>query len=164
MADSQDYTLALDALLNGLRVSGASERSLAWLADAIERELQRAEDEARATWNTSHADADAEGGIVLSAEGRFQIALHVVYHHLVSVPRMWAHVQQFWQSRRKASVILLGDAGYQVTHIPEDMALHTADTARSVVTELVRGLAEQYELTLSSGDWPLPTEEDSHGQ
>lgn len=143
MAGLEEYEAALQALMRQFENPASGEASLSWLGVQIHQQLRTAEDEARPEWEAHHPEGPNPETFV-SPDNRLQIALEVMYHELVSLPRMLAHVQHFWSSQpAQYHVRLLGSA----TGEPIRMDAISATTERlRWLHQFVQRLVDDYQL------------------
>lgn len=119
MAEPEEYEAASQALLQQIEHPSADETGLSWLGPQIRQQLHLAEDEARLEWATGHPQ-EPEPQELISSDRRLEIALEVMYHELVSLPRMLEHIQHFWAAQPSQYHVRLIDGDSQKP-IPMDL-------------------------------------------
>jgi len=148
MAEQKEYDAVLQALLRQLEHPTVDQTALTWLGAQIRQQLQIAEEESLLEWEPQHPE-DSYPETFLSPDTRLEIALEVMYHELVSLPRMLAHVQRFWASQPSQYNIRLIDS---TTQEPIQMGTvldpFTASDQLTRLRQFVQQLATDFQLDL----------------
>lgn len=150
--ESEDLRDILHGFLANLEASPLTAQGR-WLVDAINAELLHAEQMASLDWLVAN-NTDRDGNSrVLSEADRLEIALRVAYHHLVVVPRMWAHVRQFWRAHGQVTVRLMDRRSNDFIELPALPGNDVAMEAANYISQFVDRVEEHYGLAIRQHGW-----------